>query len=139
MLDSFASSSEDEEVDTIEDLSDVGDLEYEDDDASSGDGVRRYLRAYNERRPGRRRPGRINGHLGTSPHWPIPGGIGVPTPGPGGPFPPVTTPQLPYCPNFSMQSTGMGPCMATQTLIAGVYACPSGTLGQGWNGPCVVW
>jgi hypothetical protein len=151
VLDSFASSSEDEEVDTIEDLSDVGDLEYEDDDASSGDGVRRYLRAYNERRPGmrksgRRTPGRrpgkgkdrINGHLGTSPYWPV-GGIGVPTPGPGGPFPPVTTPQLPYCPNFSMQSTGMGPCMATQTPIAGVYACPSGTLGQGWNGPCVVW
>ena len=49
MLDSSDSSSEDEEVDTIEDLLDVGDLEYEDEDASSEDGVRRYLRAYGGR------------------------------------------------------------------------------------------
>ena len=51
MLDSSDSSSGDEEVDTIEDLLDVGDLEYEyeDEDASSEDGVGRYLRAYGGR------------------------------------------------------------------------------------------
>ncbi len=131
------SSSEDEEVDTNQDLLDVGDIEYDDEDedtpseAEDGD-VRRYLRGYNVRRLGIR----TNGQLGTSPHWPTGGveGIGGPQQGPA-----FTTPQLPYCPNFSMQSTGMGPCMATQTPIPGVNACPSGTVGQGWNGPCVVW
>ena len=76
------SSSEDEEVDTIEDLLllDVGDIEYADanedeytpSEAEEG-GVRRYLRGYNIRRLGsscqegtRGTRCRINGHLGTS-------------------------------------------------------------------------
>lgn len=50
-----------------------------------------------------------------------------------------TSPQLPYCPNGSMQETGMGPCMATQKRIRGVHACPSGTLGWYRRGRCVVW
>eukprot|EP00984_Skeletonema_dohrnii_P014883 scaffold6351_cov138-Skeletonema_dohrnii-CCMP3373.AAC.2 len=157
VLDSSDSSSKDEDFDATveEDLFAVGDLEYEDEDedTSSGDGIRRYLRAYNDRRQGRRRPGRrrpgrmrpgrrpgngnqrINGQLGTTPHWPdfSNTGAGGNT---GGLF---TAPQLPYCPNFSMHSTGMGPCMATQTQIPGINSCPSGTLGQSFNGACVVW
>ena len=75
-----------------------------------------------------------NGQFGTDPH--IGGGVG------GGLLPPwITTPQLPYCPNFTMHTTGMGPCMATQYPIPGVNACPSGTHGTyGPLGrPCVVW
>jgi len=156
-------SSEDEEVDTIEDLLllDVGDIEYadanEDDDTPSEaeeGGVRRYLRANGSGRElmmtktghicksscmgifSRCRQkcmvsgGRaycLNGHLPAKCKQCCQTGKVVPQP------------QLPYCPNFSMQSTGMGPCMATQTPIPGVNACPSGTVGQGWNGPCVVW
>jgi len=148
VLDSSESSSKDEDFDATveEDLFTVGDLEYEDEDTSSGDGERRYLRAYyNDRRQGRRRPGRtpgrrpgnekqrINGQLGTTPHRPDFSNTGGNTAGL------FTAPQLPYCPNFSMHSTGMGPCMATQTQIPGINACPSGTLGQSVNGPCVVW
>lgn len=67
---------------------------------------------------------RINGILGTSNHLP-PSIVG------GGP--------LPYCPNFTMHTTGMGPCMATQFPIPGVSACPSGTIGFSGGAPCVVW
>ncbi len=67
---------------------------------------------------------RINGILGTSNYMP-PSLIG------GGP--------LPYCPNFTMHTTGMGPCMVTQFPIPGVSACPSGTIGFSGGAPCVVW
>eukprot|EP00984_Skeletonema_dohrnii_P014885 scaffold6352_cov74-Skeletonema_dohrnii-CCMP3373.AAC.2 len=119
MLAAASSAATDEDFDATveEDLFAVGDLEYEDEDedTSSGDGVRRYLRAYNDRRQGRRRPGRrrpgrmrpgrrpgngnqrINGQLGTTSHWPSfvnpCGNTGL-----------FTAPQLPYCPNFSMHS-----------------------------------
>ena len=83
----------------------------------------------------------FNGQLGTEPH--IVGGVGGGSGGVGGGLLPpwITTPQLPYCPNFTMHTTGMGPCMATQYPIPGVNACPSGTHGTfGPLGrPCVVW
>ena len=86
---------------------------------------------------------RVNGMLGTNPHiggWPP---VMPPPAIPNWPpvIPPVTSPQLPYCPNGSMHTTGMGPCMATQTPIPGVNACPSGTVGTygPWNTQCVVW
>ena len=79
---------------------------------------------------------RINGQLGTSNFFPGQGNNGniqiLPPP-------PFTSSQLPYCPNYSMQSTGMGPCMALQTPIPGIDACPSGTLGWYSGGQCVVW
>ena len=67
---------------------------------------------------------RTNGILGTSNYLP-------PSIVSGGP--------LPYCPNFTMHTTGMGPCMATQFPIPGVSACPSGTIGFSGGAPCVVW
>ena len=67
---------------------------------------------------------RANGILGTYNYLP-PSIVG------GGP--------LPYCPNFTMHTTGMGPCMATQFPIPGVSACPSGTIGFSGGAPCVVW
>jgi hypothetical protein len=155
VLDSSDSSSEDEEVNTVEDLLDVGDLEYEDEDASSGDGVRRYLRAYNDRRLGRRKSGRrgldgfLDGHQGNTIRQPLNGQRGTSgqlhakaskTAKTGGGEVPFTTKQLPYCPNGSMHFTGMGPCMATQFARDGVNACPSGTLGEAIGiGQCIVW
>lgn len=80
---------------------------------------------------------KINGEHGTSPYFPGQGGNGnVPW---YNPFQPITSPQLPYCPNYSMQSTGMGSCMVLQTPIPGIDACPSGTLGWYSKGQCVVW
>ena len=78
---------------------------------------------------------RVNGQHGTNNHWPPYSSWYDEDWGYFG----NTSPQLPYCPNGSMQETGMGPCMATQKRIRGVHACPSGTLGWYRRGQCIVW